>query len=140
MEIDIEMRSDSSNFARIFIPLKEYFSIRTMKTLFGWFRTVAFWEGVSYVLLLINMLVIKNIDPELGASLVFPIGAAHGALFVGYFILALMTKLQYERSWRWLIIAAIISVVPLGTFFMEKKWKAEEEELLRTSPASENPV
>lgn len=111
-----------------------------MKTLFGWFRMIAFWEGVSYVLLLINMLVIKNINPELGQSLVFPIGAAHGALFVGYFILALMTKLQYERSVVWLLIAAVMSIIPLGTFFMEKKWKAEEQQLLNARPATDETV
>ena len=101
-----------------------------MKTLFSWFRTLAFWEGVSYVVLLINMLLIKNLNPELGQSLVFPIGIVHGILFVAYCILALMTKLQYERKFIWVLIALVMSVIPLGTFIMEKKWKAEEKMLL----------
>ena len=97
-----------------------------MKSMFSWFRTIAFWEGVSYVVLLINMILIKNINPELGQFLVFPIGMAHGVLFVAYLIMTLMVKINYDRSFGWMLIAVLVSVVPFGTFIMEKKWKQEE--------------
>ena len=101
-----------------------------MKSLFSWFRTVAFWEGVSYVALLINMLVVKNIDTELGQQLVMPIGMAHGVLFIGYLILAMMVKNEYKKSIGWLLVAAIVSIIPLGTFIMEGRWRKEEQAFL----------
>lgn len=87
-------------------------------------------EGISYVMLLINMLVIKNSNPELGQQLVWPIGMAHGVLFIGYLILALLVKIQYKKSFGWLVLASIISIIPLGTFFMEARWRKEEQEFL----------
>lgn len=104
-----------------------------MKNVFSWFRKIAFWEGVSYVVLLINMLLIKNISPELGQQLVYPIGMAHGVLFITYLVLALMTKINYKQSFLWLVIAGIISIIPLGTFFMERKWKKDEERALASN-------
>lgn len=102
-----------------------------MGSLFSVFRKIAFLEGVSYVLLLINMLVVKNIDAEMGQSLVYPIGMAHGVLFVAYLIFAFLVMNRYGLGLKWLIIAFVMSVVPLGTFIMEKKWKKEEEDYLK---------
>lgn len=100
-----------------------------MKKSFSAFRKIAFIEGVSYVILLINMLLIKKFNPELGNSLVYPIGMLHGVLFIAYFILALLVKFQFKRSWLWFFIAGLVSIIPLGTFFMEGKWKKEEAAL-----------
>ena len=101
-----------------------------MKSLFSWFRTIAFMEGISYVLLLVNMLVIKNTNPELGQQLVWPIGMAHGVLFIGYLILALLVKIQYKKSFGWLMLAGVVSIIPLGTFIMEARWRKEEQDFL----------
>lgn len=99
-----------------------------MKKSFSTFRKIAFVEGVSYVILLINMLLIKKLHPELGNSLVYPIGMLHGILFIAYFILAVLVKFQFKRTWLWFFIAGVVSIIPLGTFFMEGKWKREEAE------------
>lgn len=94
--------------------------------MFSLFRKVAFLEGVSYVLLLINMVVVKPLNPELGQSLVSPIGAAHGALFVLYIILSILVMSKYNLGFKWVVNAFIMSIIPFGTFFMEKKWKQQE--------------
>lgn len=94
--------------------------------MFSLFRKVAFFEGLSYVLILLNMVVVKPLNPELGQSLVFPIGAAHGALFVLYIILSILVMSKYNLGFKWVVIAFIMSIIPFGTFFMEKKWKQQE--------------
>ncbi len=94
---------------------------------FGW---VAVLEGISYILLFANMLIVKRIDPELGQSLVYPIGMAHGVLFVLYIILAFQCKMNYNWSIKKLFIYLVLSVVPFGTFWVDKKVKEEKRSLL----------
>ncbi len=86
------------------------------------FRPVAFLEGVSYLVLLANMIFIKKMNPELGQSLVFPIGMAHGLLFIGYIILAIMLKDQMKWKGKDFFLILIASVIPFGTFWVEKKY------------------
>jgi len=54
------------------------------------------------------------------------IGMTHGLLFISYIILAMMLK--YEQNWNLkkstLICAA--SIVPFGTFYIEKKYFKNE--------------
>jgi integral membrane protein len=47
---------------------------------------------------------------------------AHGLLFIGYIIMAIMMK--YEDSWsgKKFGIIAIASVIPFGTFYIERKY------------------
>ncbi len=104
-----------------------------MKSTFSLFRLIAFLEGISYIVLLFNMLVIKNVSADLGKMLVYPIGMAHGVLFVGYLLLALIVKFSYKRSLVWLVVAFIVSLIPFGTFFMERKWKQEEQDYIGNS-------
>lgn len=86
------------------------------------FRPVAFLEGVSYLVLLANMIFIKKMNPELGQSLVFPIGMAHGLLFIGYIVLAIMLKDQMKWKGKDFFLILIASVIPFGTFWVEKKY------------------
>lgn len=86
------------------------------------FRPVAFLEGVSYLVLLANMIFVKKMNPELGQSLVFPIGMAHGLLFIAYIILAIMLKDQMKWKGKDFFLILIASVIPFGTFWVEKKY------------------
>ena len=56
------------------------------------FKIIAILEGISYLVLFSNMLFIKPTNFDLYKTLLFPIGMAHGLLFVGYIILALMLR------------------------------------------------
>jgi len=98
-------------------------------SLFSLFRKVAFIEGVSYVLIILNMILVKRISIELGQALVFPLGIVHGILFIAYVLLSILVMSRYKLSFGWLVMAFIMSIIPFGTFYMEKKWKNQEEEL-----------
>ncbi|SRR5690606_4721875 len=86
------------------------------------FRIVAFLEGISYILLFSNMLIIKPMHLEIYQTLLFPIGMAHGLLFVAYIFLALMVSSQLNWSYKTLGIVLLASLIPFGTFYIEKKY------------------
>lgn len=86
------------------------------------FRVVAFSEGVSYLTLLANMLLIKPNNLELYKTFLFPIGMAHGLLFVGYIILAILLKYEQKWDWKKFSIICLASLLPFGTFYVEKKY------------------
>ncbi len=55
------------------------------------------------------------------------IGSLHGVLFVALTVAAYMVKDQYNRSIGWGFKVFISSIIPFGTFYMDKEWKREEE-------------
>lgn len=86
------------------------------------FKLVAIGEGVSYLALFFNMLVIKPTNPELYKTLLFPVGMTHGMLFVGYIVLAIMLKIEQQWTWKKFGEIAVASVIPFGTFYIERKY------------------
>lgn len=56
-----------------------------------------------------------------------PIGLIHGLLFIGYIMLAIMLK--YEENWsgKKFGIVAIASIIPFGTFYIEKKYLRKQD-------------
>lgn len=86
------------------------------------FTIVGFLEGISYLVLFFNMLVIKNINIELYKNLLFPIGMAHGLLFIAYIVMAIMLKVELKWSFKKFILISIASLIPFGTFYSEKNW------------------
>ena len=86
------------------------------------FKIIAILEGISYLVLFANMLLIKPNHLELYKTLLFPIGMAHGILFVGYCILAVMLK--YDLNWSYSKLSVILaaSLLPFATFWVEKKY------------------
>ena len=95
-----------------------------MKKTFSWFRKVAFAEGVSFLVLLFIAMPLKYFaGMPMAVKLV---GGLHGALFVAFIILAYLVKEEYNKGFGWMIKAFIASIIPFGTFYMEKEWKKEE--------------
>jgi integral membrane protein len=47
---------------------------------------------------------------------------AHGLLFIAYLILAVMQKIASNWSLKTLAIVSIASVLPFGTFYVDKKY------------------
>jgi len=86
------------------------------------FKIVALLEGVSYLALFSNMLLIKPNNIELYKTLLFPIGMAHGILFISYIILAIMLKIEQQWDWKKFGIICAASVIPFGTFYIEQKY------------------
>ncbi|PJR04395.1 DUF3817 domain-containing protein [Avrilella dinanensis] len=86
------------------------------------FTIVGFLEGISYLVLFFNMLVLKNVNIELYKNLLFPIGMAHGLLFIAYIVMAIMLKVELKWSFKKFILISIASLIPFGTFYSEKNW------------------
>jgi len=91
------------------------------------FKIIAFLEGISLLLLFFFAMPIKYLmdDPRY----VQHIGMAHGVLFVGYVVLALMLKYSYRWSAKKLTIVLLASVLPFGTFYIEKKYLRDSTEI-----------
>jgi len=84
------------------------------------FRTIAIAEGISFLVLLFVAMPMKYMmGLEIAVKVV---GWLHGALFIGYWILAipLFTKLKWDVER--IIGLGLASILPFGTFVMERKW------------------
>lgn len=68
------------------------------------------------------MLVIKPTNLELYKSLLFPIGMAHGILFIGYVLFSILIKNEQSWNLKDLAVVNIASFIPFGTFYIEKKY------------------
>lgn len=86
------------------------------------FNVIGNLEGISYLVLFFNMLVIKRMDINLYKELLYPIGMAHGLLFVLYMVLLIMLKIELKWSWKKSIYLTIASLLPFGTFYSKKYW------------------
>jgi integral membrane protein len=86
------------------------------------FKFVAVTEGVSYLVLFFNMLVIKPNNLTLYKTLLFPVGMAHGLLFMGYVLLAILIRNEQKWSLKDFFIVQLASLLPFATFYIEKKY------------------
>ncbi len=84
------------------------------------FRLTALLEGISYLLLFGIGMPLKRLGdiPEPNIY----IGYAHGFLFIAFVILAAMVC--WEKKWglKRFIIFFIASLLPFGTFYIDKKY------------------
>ncbi|CAH1198637.1 Integral membrane protein [Candidatus Nitrotoga sp. BS] len=77
------------------------------------FRLVSLLEGTSYLLILSITLGMISRD------YVFPVGAAHGVLFIAYLMLS--THASHKRNWPlivWLLVS-MASIVPFAFIAVE---------------------
>ncbi|WP_010250527.1 DUF3817 domain-containing protein [Myroides injenensis] len=86
------------------------------------FAIIGYLEGISYLVLFFNMLVIKSLDIAFYKTLLFPIGITHGFLFIAYFILAIMLKVELNWSFKKFLLIFIASLIPFGTFYSDRNW------------------
>ena len=84
------------------------------------FKLIALLEGTSLLLLLGFAMPMKYFFQE--PIFVKTIGMAHGLLFIAYLILAIMQKIASNWSLKTLAIVSIASVLPFGTFYVDKKY------------------
>lgn len=91
-----------------------------MFSLINIFRITALLEGISYILLLGIAVPIKYAfnDP----TYVKLLGMPHGLLFIAYIILAIMVGSQMKWNNKTLFIVLVASIVPFGTFYIDKKY------------------
>ncbi|HKO77933.1 MAG TPA: DUF3817 domain-containing protein [Flavobacterium sp.] len=86
------------------------------------FKITAILEGISYLVLFSNMLFIKPTNLALYKTLLYPIGMSHGVLFIAYVLLAILLKNAQKWDFKTFGIILIASLVPFGTFYIEKKY------------------
>ena len=84
------------------------------------FRIIAFLEGMSYILLLFIAVPLKYWGGD--EQYVKLLGMPHGLLFVGYIILAFLMRKEERWNNTELFIVLICSVLPFGTFYIDKKY------------------
>lgn len=91
-----------------------------MSKLLPTFRIVALLEGLSYILLLFIATPIKYLgdDPQYVKML----GMPHGVLFIAYIVMAVIISSDIKWTSRTLWIVLIASVIPFGTFYIDKKY------------------
>jgi integral membrane protein len=86
------------------------------------FKIVALLEGISYLLLLANMLFIKPNDMVLYKNLLFPIGMSHGILFVAYIYLTFANYASQKWNFKSVLEILLGSLIPFGTFYIDNKY------------------
>ena len=86
------------------------------------FKVTAILEGISYLVLFSNMLFVKPNNFEVYKTLLYPIGMTHGILFIGYILLAILLRKPQKWDLKTFGIILIASLVPFGTFYIEKKY------------------
>lgn len=84
------------------------------------FRIVSYLEGISYLLLLFVGETLKYFGGN--DVLVKSLGMPHGLLFISYVLLAIFIKPQFNWSNKDFLIILIASVIPFGTFYIDKKY------------------
>ena len=84
------------------------------------FRLIALLEGMSYILLLFIGVPLKYIGNN--EILVKILGMPHGILFILYIILALYQKKYMKWDIKDMLIIMMASIIPFGTFYVDKKY------------------
>lgn len=91
------------------------------------FRKVAFVEGISFLVLLLIAMPLKYYFGMPMAVKV--VGWAHGVLFMAYIVLAFSVIKTMKWNWFNTGVALAVSLIPVGTFWLDKSLKKRELEL-----------
>lgn len=85
------------------------------------FRLIAFIEGISFLVLLFIAMPIKYFIGE--PIVVKYVGMSHGVLFLLFLFLLFVTARELKWNFGFISMAFIASLIPFGTFYLEKKLK-----------------
>ena len=103
-----------------------------LTTPLGRFRAVAFWEGLSFLVLLLIAMPLKY---ALGQpQMVRVVGMAHGVLFIAYLYTLMMAALEHRWGLKRVAVAFIASLVPGGTFWLDVQLRREAQPSPSTEP------
>ena len=97
-------------------------------------RIIGIAEGISFLVLLLIAMPLKYYS---GMPMpVKIVGWLHGVLFMAYIAAVLLAIKAMQWSWFSVLIALAASLIPIGTFVLDRTWKRREAELaLQTSGA-----
>ena len=96
----------------------------------GRLRLIGLLEGSSFLILLGVAMPLKY---AAGLPLAVKyVGWAHGALFMLFLLVLAQAAAETDWGFKKIAGAFIASVIPFGTFVMDKQWRADEQALLAT--------
>ncbi|MGN6532418.1 MAG: DUF3817 domain-containing protein [Ginsengibacter sp.] len=112
-----------------FIKIRKYLemSLQFTNTPIGRLRMTGIAEGISYLVLLFIAMPIKYMagNPEV----VLYVGWVHGLLFMLYILALIHVKISLEWKFRKILVAFLASLIPFGTFILDKSLREEERKL-----------
>lgn len=98
--------------------------MHSLKTPLGRLRVIGWWEGVSFLVLLLVAMPLKYFwDMPMAVRVV---GMAHGVLFMLYVLAAIQAALEYDWPWKKAALVLLASVLPAGPFVVDAKLLREE--------------
>ncbi|WP_323807963.1 DUF3817 domain-containing protein [Halarcobacter mediterraneus] len=120
------LKSTLNLHSKVAIILKEYNLIKKegknmLNSALGRFRVISAIEGLSFLVLVLIAMPIKYIggDPQP----VKIIGMAHGVLFIIFMLSLFEAKIRHEWENSLTLQLFILSLIPFGAIFIEKKVK-----------------
>ena len=90
-------------------------------------RTIGLLEGVSYLVLLGVAMPLKYMAGMPMAVRVT--GIAHGVLFMAFVALVIQVAMMARWPWRRVAYALVASIVPFGTFALDRRLRDEQDAL-----------
>lgn len=100
-------------------------TMQWIKTSLGRLRVIGFWEGVSFLVLLLIAMPLKYMVGYPQAVSV--VGMAHGILFMLYLWAAIQAALEHDWTWKRTLLVMVASVLPAGPFVVDAKILKEYE-------------
>ena len=98
-----------------------------MKNRVDFLRWVGISEGISFLVLLLIAMPLKY---YFGMPMMVKIvGWLHGVLFMAYIAAVLLAIKAMQWNWFSVLIALAASLVPIGTFILDRSWRKREAEL-----------
>lgn len=82
-------------------------------------------EGISFLVLLFIAMPLKYLADM--PAMVKYVGWLHGVLFVGFVLLLAIVQFTFRWSFIKLSLAFISSLIPFGTFILDRRLKDEEK-------------
>ncbi|MEO7835497.1 MAG: DUF3817 domain-containing protein [Ginsengibacter sp.] len=93
----------------------------------GRLRMAGIAEGISFITLLLIAMPIKYLVGN--PSFVWYVGWIHGLLFMLYILALINVKINLEWKFKKTVVAFLASLIPFGTFILDKSLRKEERNL-----------
>lgn len=98
-----------------------------MKNRVRYLRLTGATEGISFLVLLLVAMPLKY---YFGFPLaVKVVGWLHGILFIAYIAAVLLAIKAMQWNWFSVGVALAVSLIPIGTFVMDRSWRKRQKEL-----------
>lgn len=98
--------------------------MHALKTTLGRLRFIGFWEGLSFLVLLLIAMPLKYFADWPHAVRV--VGMAHGILFMLYVWAAIQAAVERDWPWKKTAVVLLASLLPAGPFVVDAKVLREE--------------